>query len=207
MAYLVLDDCLGLLFSKDIDYSTSIVAADGGEEDRNANWTAARRTWRLEAGRLTDDLVETLEMHFHMTRGAWKTFLLKDRLDFDHWQVSTDTSAIQIAAGDGSETDFPIVKLYGSGADQRSRTITNPISGTVTIWLEGILQTEGSEYTIDYDTGIVTFASPPGPSRPITATFQFRVRVRFASDKLPLVPLAKGRKYLTSAVEVMEVRR
>jgi len=41
MAYIVLDDALAILFGKDVDYSTSLVTGDGGEEDRNANWTAA----------------------------------------------------------------------------------------------------------------------------------------------------------------------
>lgn len=207
MATLVLDDCLGLLFAKDVDYSTSIVNADGGEEDRNANWAAARRTWRIEATRLTDELIEKLEMHFHMTRGRWKTFLFKDRADFNHWQVSTSAGAIAIGTGDAADTTFQLVKLYGSGADQRSRTITNPISGTVSIYLDAVLQTEATDYTIDYETGIVTFTAAPGGGVAITAKFQFRTRARFAADKLPLAPLAKGRKYLTSSVELIEVRR
>lgn len=207
MAYLVLDDCLGLLFDKDIDYSTSIVAADGGEEDRNANWTAARRTWRIQASRLTNDLIEQLELTFHMTRGAWKTLLFKDRLDFNHWQVSTSTAAIAIGTGDAADLTFQLIKLYGSGADQRSRTITNPIPGTVSIYLAGVPKVETTDYTIDYETGIVTFTVAPGSGVAITAKFQFRNRVRFASDKLPLAPLAKGRKYLSSAVDLIEVRR
>ena len=207
MAYLVLDDCLGDLFAKDIDYSTSIVPADGGEEDRNASWTAARRRWRSDAARLTDELVEKLEMHFHMTRGAWKTFLFKDRADFNHWQVSTSTAAIAIGTGDAADLTFPLVKRYGSGADQRSRTITDPISGTVQIYLAGVLQTETTDYSIDYETGIVTFTSAPGGGVAVTAKFQFRTRVRFASDRLPLAPVARGRKYLISSVELIEVRR
>lgn len=208
MAYLVLDDCLGRLFSRVVSYQTSIVDADGGEEDRNANWTAARRLWRCNSqGRLADDLIEQLEMHFHKTRGAWKTFLFKDRGDFNHWQISTSTAATPIGTGDALTTAFQMIKFYGFGDDQRTRTITNPIDGSVAIYLDGALQTVTTDYTVDYETGIVTFMTAPGSGVAITATFQFRNRVRFASDDLDVDALGSRRKYLSSQFDLIEVRR
>lgn len=204
MAYLVLDDCLGRLFTRVVSYNTSIVPADGGEEDRNANWASARRLWRCDAqGRLADSLIQKLEMHFHMMRGAWKTFLFKDKDDFNHWQVSTATAATAIGTGDGADTTFQLVKLYGSGADQRTRMITDPISGTVELYLNGVL----TAATVNHDTGIVTFGAAPGNGVAITARFQFRNRVRFAGDDLDVGALGPRRKYLSSQFDLIEVRR
>lgn len=208
MAYLVLDDCLGRLFTRVVSYRTSIVEADGGEEDRNANWSNARRLWRCNSqGRLADDLIEKLEMHFHMMRGSWKTFLFKDRGDFNHWQLSTSTAPTAIGTGDAATVAFQLIKLYGSGADTRNRDITNPIDGTVAIYLDGALQTVTTDYTVDHETGIVTFTSAPGDGVAITASFQFRNRVRFASDDLDVAALGPRRKYLSSQFDLLEVRR
>lgn len=208
MAYPVMDDCLAAEFRKVVSYSTSIVAGDGGEEDRDPRWTLARRRFMLSPkGRLANDLILKLEMLFHETRGPWLTFLFKDKRDFNHWQVSTDPSAIRIGTGTGSATAFPVVKLYGSGANQRTRTNINPISGTLKIYLAGVLKTEGTDYMIDYETGVITFTAAPGNGVAITAEFQFRTRVRFNSDDLDIEQLSQFGKYLTSSFELYEVRR
>lgn len=207
MAYPIMVDCLGQRFRKIVRYSTSIVAAGGGEEDRDANWSSARRQWALDTGGLADDLIQSLEMLFHETRGPHLTFLFKDRRDFNHWQVSTNKAAIAIGTGDAVDTTFQLVKLYGSGAQQRSRTITNPISGTVEIYLDGVLKTEATDYTIDYETGIVSFAVAPGAGVAVTAKFQFRCRARFASDDLDIDALSQRGTYLASSFELIEVRR
>lgn len=211
MAYPVMDDCLAFRFRKVVRYSTSIVAGSGGQEDRDANWTTARRQWALETGgRLSDDLIQDLEMLFHETRGAHLAFLFKDKRDFHHWQVSTNQSAIQIGTGDGTTAEFPVVKLYGSGANQRSRDVI-PISGTLNVYVGAVLKTENTDYTVDYDTGIITFTggSPtvvPGNGVPVTAEYQFRTLVRFASDDLDIDALTNHARYLTSAFELVEVR-
>lgn len=206
-----MDDCLAFLYRRVISYRTSIASSKGGGEHRNAEWGSARRMWILQTGgRLKDELVEELEMLFHEVAGAHLPFVFKCKRDFNHWQISSSTAAILIGTGDGSTTTFQLRKLYGSGANQKERDITNPISGTVEIYVNGVLQTENTDLTIDYDTGMVTFtggspAVPPGNGLAITAKFQFRNRVRFASDDLDENALGPRAKYLSSEFDLLEV--
>ena len=73
-------------------------------------------------------------------------------------------------------------KNYTSGSITESRTVTKPVSGTVIIYLNSVLQSSG--YTVDYLTGIVTFAAAPSNTVLVQADFEFDVPVRFDTDKL-----------------------
>jgi uncharacterized protein (TIGR02217 family) len=80
---------------------------------------------------------------------------------------------------------------------------TRPVSGSVTIGLGGILQASG--WTVDLDTGIVTFATPPGAGVAVSAGFQFDVPARFDIDRLEPVHLFVGAVQLPD-LPVVEIR-
>ncbi len=52
------------------------------------------------------------------------------------------------------------------------------------VWVDGVLQTEGTAYTVNYSTGMVTFLSGhiPGSGAPITATFCYFTPVMFTEE-------------------------
>ena len=80
--------------------------------------------------------------------------------------------------------DFQLVKTYTS-QETVSRDITKPVNGTVQIFFNDNIIT-GSDYSIDYTTGIVKFNEPPEENIIITADFEFDVPVRFDMDELQL---------------------
>jgi uncharacterized protein (TIGR02217 family) len=49
------------------------------------------------------------------------------------------------------------------------------------VYLDGIRQ-DPAGYSVAFDTGVVTFGTPPPAGRSITADFTYRFRVRFADD-------------------------
>lgn len=123
--------------------------------------------------RFGEDL-ELLLAFFRITRGSLHSFRFKDWIDY---------SAVDqpIGTGDGVETQFQLVKTYTSGSQSDTRIINKPVAGTVSIKLNG---TPSSAWTLDEDTGIVTFTAAPLAAVAITASFEFDVQVRFAQDSL-----------------------
>jgi len=72
----------------------------------------------------------------------------------------------------------------GTGDDARMvfKIRHTPImSGSVSIFVGGTLQTEGEHYTLDYSSGKLTFSVAPSASDPIIADYEFAA---FSDDEL-----------------------
>lgn len=157
------------------EYSTDVVVTHGGHEQRNSNWSEARLRYNVAYGVRTEAQLQALIAFFRARKGQADGFRFKDWTDYQGVAQSLGT-------GDGAETEFQLVKHYTSGATTRTRTVTKPVNGTVDIYLNSVLQESG--VTVDTETGIVTFSSPPGGGVAVTADFEFDVPVRFATDRL-----------------------
>lgn len=158
-------------------YSTDVIATYGGQEQRNVNWTNPKASWNVAQGVKDATQLATLIAFFRAREGRAVGFRFKDWSDYQ-------VTAGNIGAGNASEDEFQLRKQYISGATTKNRTITKPVSGTVSIYVNGVLQTVTTHYTVNYATGLVTFVSPPGNGLAVTATFQFDVPVRFDTDKM-----------------------
>lgn len=115
------------------------------------------------------DELRTLAGFFLQQQGAFQPFLFDDPTD------NAVTGQV-IATGNFSTTVFQLVRSMGSFAE--------PIVAPNTvgaIQFNGVLQPPAS-YTVDGETGLVTFAAPPPAGHVITADFTYRFRVRFADD-------------------------
>lgn len=157
------------------EYTTDIVTSQSGYEQRNVNWEQARATFNVAHGVKTKAQLDTLIAFFRARKGRAYGFRFKD------W---TDYQAVNqlIGTGNGSATQFQLVKRYTSGAVTETRMITKPVAGTVQIYKNAVLQTSG--VSIDTATGLVTFAVAPAAASAITANFEFDVPVRFDTDRL-----------------------
>jgi uncharacterized protein (TIGR02217 family) len=167
-------------------FNTNVIRLDSGQEQRVARWAQGRRRYAIQyqgsSHQFTYDIME-----FYLARsGSLNSFRYKDHFDFN--TSSDGVSAVdfddcEIAVGDGSETQFQIIKKYTSGLVTRNRNITKPVNGTVRIGVGGVEQ--GSGWTVDYTTGIVTFSSAPANLASITWGGEFDVHTRFdeATDK------------------------
>jgi len=167
---------------------TEIVTLGSGFEERNQRWSDSRR--RYDAGygvRGTDDLY-TVIAFFEERRGQLHGFRWKDWADYKSCAPLEAVSATDqvLGTGDGAEDAFQLVKVYGSAVAPWTRTITKPVSGTVRVALDSTEQTEGTDFTVDTATGVVTFepGSVPGNGVSVTAGFEFDVPARFDTDRL-----------------------
>jgi hypothetical protein len=88
----------------------------------------------------------------------------------------------EVGSGDGSTTQFQILKKYTSGGVSVSRNLRHPVSGTVLVAIDGSLQTETTHYTVSYTTGVITFVTAPLDTTSITVGCEFDVAARFGED-------------------------
>lgn len=157
------------------EYTTDIVISTSGHEQRNVNWSQARLRYNVAKGVKTKDQLGNLIAFFRARKGRAYGFRFKDWSDFS-------ASNEVIGTGNGSATQFQLVKRYLSGGVQETRTITKPVAGTVSVYKNAVLQTTG--VSVSSTTGVVTFATAPANGVTVTASFEFDVPVRFDTDRL-----------------------
>ncbi len=169
---------------------TQIVVLGSGREERNSNWADSRRLYNAGYGVKTlDDLYEVMEF-YEERRGRLYGFRWKDRLDHKSCKPSKTPAPTDqvIGTGDGAQLSFQLVKTYGGAFSAWQRDITKPVTGTVRIAVNGVEQTEISDFTVDSGTGLVLFkpSALPASGALITAGFEYDVPVRFDEDTLEI---------------------
>jgi uncharacterized protein (TIGR02217 family) len=165
------------------EYSTDIVTAQSGHEQRNSNWAEARARYNVAHGVKTKQQLNALIAFFRARKGRAYGFRFKDWADYE---VVNQL----IGMGNASETQFQLVKHYTSGSEVSVRIIRKPVAGTVVVYSDGIAQAGG--YQLDATTGVVTFDSAPAAGVAVTADFEFDVPVRFDVDQLSATMEAYG---------------
>jgi len=171
-------------FPTDISYGatggpmflTDVVATVSGHEQRNSKWSQSRAKYNVASGVKTESQWQALIAFFRTRKGKAVGFRFKDWSDYQGTNEA-------IGTGDGTTTDFQLVKIYSSNIAV-SRDITKPVAGTVKIYVDSVLQSSG--VSIDTATGIVTFTTAPAIAETITADFEFDVPVRFDTDELAI---------------------
>ena len=185
---------------------TQIVEMASGDEERNGSWADSRRRYDASYGIRKADNLAAVTAFFEARRGRLYGFRWKDWADYKSGLPSAGTLAADqpIGTGNGALTTFQLVKLYTSGAQSWTRTITKPVAGTVALALNGLPQITG--WTVNTTTGVVTFATAPALGVAITAGFEFDVPVRFDTETLD-VTLDFERLGSITSIPLIEVRR
>lgn len=161
------------------EYSTDVVVLQSGYEQRNSNWSQARVRYNVAYGVKTPAQLQSLIGFFRARKGRADGFRFKDWTDYQ-------ATAQSLGTGDGTQTQFQLVKNYASGSVTETRLVTKPVNGTVSLYLNGVLQSSGA-YSVNYTTGLVTFTAAPGSGVAVTADFEFDIPVRFDTDRLSAV--------------------
>lgn len=161
------------------DWPAEIVTLASGHEERNTRISAPLRSYDAAYGvRTPGELYEVLELYY-VAMGRLKGFRLKDWSDYrsrgPHQAPAHGDQAL--GTGDGTTTEFQLVKRYARGDHEFFRTIRKPVAGTVLIGVDGVATPSG--WTLDAATGIVTFAPAPADGAVLTWGGEFHVPVRF----------------------------
>lgn len=186
---------------------TEIVTLGSGHEERNSPWAGSRRRYNAGYGLRALDDIHVLIEFFEARHGRLHGFRWKDRADWKSGAPGVSIAATDqtLGAGDGTRTAFQLVKTYASGGASYTREIAKPVAGSVRVAVGGVEKTEGTDFSVDHATGIVTFAAPPAGGASVTAGFEFDVPVRFDTDFLD-IDLGAFEAGSVPAVPVVEIR-
>jgi uncharacterized protein (TIGR02217 family) len=164
------------------EFSTNVVTLMSGHERRNTDWADARMAYDVAPGVRSEAELVDLITFFRARRGAAIGFRFGDPFDDSSNEATgTPTATDQlIGSGNGLQTEFALVKAYGSGTGKQVRRITRPRSGSILVAVNGATTTA---WTLA-DKGRIIFENAPASGAQVTAGFRFDVPVRFAEDRL-----------------------
>lgn len=157
------------------EYSTDVVITHSGHEQRNVNWSQSRARYNVAHGVKTKAQLDALIAFFRARKGKAIGFRFKDWTDHK-------AQAVILGTGNGVQTQFQLVKRYANGGAEEQRIITKPVSGSVSVYKDGVLQNSG--VTVNHTTGLVVLSAAPANGVVVSATFEFDVPVRFDTDRL-----------------------
>lgn len=169
-------------------HASSISELQSGFRKVATRWDGALRRWDAKYGiRYQSQLYEVYEFVL-AHNGAEHTFKYQDPLDYtSNADDGSDTAIARtdqvLGNGDGTTQTFQLRKLYQRGSLQKSRAITLPFTDPAPlVEVAGSLQTEGVDYTLNYLTGEILFATAPGVGELVRAGFQFYCHAQFSQE-------------------------
>jgi uncharacterized protein (TIGR02217 family) len=174
--------CPSFGFTSEPMYAVAIIERASGIETRNRTWSRPLNRYpAVTVGpRVEADVQEALE-YYHAVGGKAYGFRFKDYADYKSCRVNETATAIdQPIYIDPLTSAYVLVKEYTAGILIQQREIYKPVQGTIMISDSTALKTEGTDYTIDYPSGVITFLyTPVGVLR---WGGEFDVPVRFDSE-------------------------
>jgi uncharacterized protein (TIGR02217 family) len=184
------------------EFKTTVFTLSSGYEKRNIDWERTRGSWDISYGLDRKANMEAVLAFFYARQGKAHSFRFKDWTDFEIGNASTGVPQ-SIGTGDGTKKKFQIVRKYASGGYTFSRYVTRPVAGTIRVFLDAVEQSSG--YSVDTETGVVTFISAPAEDVVVGVICEFDVPVRFDIDKLDMQAFWAG-DYTLPNITIIEVR-
>lgn len=189
-----------------IERRTEIVTLVNGFEERNSPWEHSRRRYDAGLGvQSLDDLAEVLKF-FEARRAQLYGFRWKDWVDHKSCDPSNVPSITdQVLTPSDDQSVYPLIRTYSDSEGDYVRPIQKPVEGTVRVAIDGSEQIEGTDFTIVYTTGEISFASAPPATAVVTSGFEFDVPVRFDTDTID-VNLSAFEAGEIPSIPIIEVR-
>jgi uncharacterized protein (TIGR02217 family) len=168
------------------EWSTAIISCPSGFKQRNINRADFIGRWAISFDLLDADGLKELYDFFVARRGMAYGF----RFVAPEAQEVPTTAPEQFGTGDGSETEFQLVRVHTSGPRSYTRQIVKPMAGslahvpgasTIKIYANGSEVMSG--VSVNSTTGVVTFTSPPTNGHALTWSGEYHVPVTFGSDR------------------------
>lgn len=195
----------GAVFPRDVGrgvsggpaFNTIIQEVADGSEFRISKWQRPKRRYNIATAVDTPEDFRKVMGFYRHVHGAEFGFRMRDPFDWtthtNHTSAPSETNYAhkqQIGAGDGTTTEYLLVKRYRvSDLTERVRPITRPThtdsaDHVFAVFVDGVKQTEGtgSHYTVQRAGGLVVFNSAPTAGTTIEWCGTFDVPVRFEQD-------------------------
>lgn len=176
-------------------FLTTVNQGLSGQEQRNQNWAMSRGKWTVSVTTPSDeqrgdttreDFVQVL-LAFHLNcAGKASSFRLYDHIDnsFTDQVIGTGAGAFQLTKSYVIGGRTYVRKIYKPVWSTVTDYLGNALPASVTVKFNGTPVAEGSGWTIDATTGLIT--STAGGGVVVTASGTFHLPVRFDVDDLPV---------------------
>ena len=190
-----LDVCPAYGWQGGPEFETLVKRLRSGHERRRPLWGTAKHRYLLPFQNITDAAyLHGLKAVYLAAMGQAHSFLVKDYSDFE---ADGDVFGV----GNGSATEFDLLRQYVVGAASYSRRILFPVA--LVFRVNGAI----ADAAFDPITRRVVFASAPPALAPLSWSGEFRVLVRFASDSFPMsIDNRSAEGYaMNGSVELIEV--
>lgn len=191
-------------------FMTTIMSLSGGGEKRNIEWEFPRIVWDISYGVDGPDALNEVKDFYMVMFGRAYGFRFKDWSDFVIGNVNTGTPQ-SIATGDGIATTFQTYRTYtvtgvdGSTLYTVRRKVTRLVKGTTKVYINHVLKTETTDYTVNYDTGVITPNTLVGNGIDVSVYSEFDIPVRFDTDVMKLNMIWAGAGSIPP-INVIELR-
>lgn len=186
---------------------TEIITLASGFEERNATWAHARRHYDVGLGLRSLDDIHAVITFFEARLGRLHGFRWKDWADHKSCAPSETPSPSDqpLGIGDGASRSYSLGRAYASGPVEYVRPVSKPRVGSVLVGRDGQELEPGTEFSVDHQTGVVTFATAPEVDAVLTVGFEFHVPVRFDTDRIE-INLAAFEAGEIPSIPIIEVR-
>lgn len=178
---------------------TDVVHNAGGFRKTNRIWSQYLRRFQITHGPRRPQVAAQILAIWEAVGGPNGSFLGTDPNDWNSTAgnmgsgglaaITKDDQPMQNTVdgtyvGDGSTKTFQFLKQRSEGSQIHDRLIKKPrTSPTPLVAIDGVLES-GSNYTIDFATGILTFNSAPGVAEVPTWGGTFYIPLAFVGDEL-----------------------
>lgn len=178
-------------------FNTAITETRSGAEWRSQYHIYPRRAYTLPYKLMPRAQFVALRNFHRLRGGSARGFLLWDLTDFF-------APLQQIGVGNGVSTTFQLALTYSDAAASFTEPTFHPVptGTTVPTQLRGAATgattasiivkvgsttlTEGTDYTVNHSTGLITFTVAPANTAVIQAQWYYFIPVRFTSDTFTL---------------------
>jgi uncharacterized protein (TIGR02217 family) len=128
--------------------------------------------------------LQTLRNFHALRHGETYGFKVRDLVDY---AVARGAQGTLQYVYNGVTASFQLQKVYTDAGATWIREIYKPEQGSVKVYRNGSLRTEGTHYTINYATGVITFTAGniPTAGNVIEWEGRFYVPVRFTVREIP----------------------
>ncbi len=172
-------------------FRTTKIETLSGRRFGNQEWPS--HYWRFDlvpALKRHPELKEQLIDFYIAAAGSANGFRVRNPIDWKSCPVDETPAQDdqQIGTGDGIEDEYQVTKTTTVGTLSTTKIIYKLVSGTLLVAVNGVLQTEGSDYAANYNTGLITFdvGSIPAVGHAVTCGYENDTPVEFESDEIPI---------------------
>lgn len=187
------------------EFRTRITETDGSET-RDSRWSLPRRIINIGGEKFSSQQRRVLRGFHRAIAGAGEPFLFRRGND-DEYELQNEL----IGVGNGVQSSFQC-RIFDNVENRTSSIIVNyldhdyPPTGLdaygkfnrptryIAVMVNGVIKTLDTHYTVNRETGIITFlaGSIPGAGQQVRVSGGFYVLVRCTQDALLLKPLGAG---------------